>query len=79
MRRKYKVACGITSRERASRYLQANLEVGLTGTSDDVLSAIRDQSLRGQVGLREMLEPFDEFGEIASVIDLGKRMTQRTS
>ena len=56
-----------------------NLQVELTSPSNDVLSVIRDQSLRGQVGLRETLEPFDELREVASVINLGKRTTRRTS
>ena len=51
-------------------YLQADLQVKLTSTGDDVLTRLVDPSLHAWVGLRETLETLDELGEIGSVLDL---------
>lgn len=51
-------------------YLQANLQMELTGTGDDVLTTLRDPCLDARVGLRETLETFDKLGEIGGVLDL---------
>ena len=50
--------------------LQANLQVELTSTSDDVLTGLVDPCLDTRVGLRETLETLDELGKIRSVLDL---------
>jgi len=50
--------------------LEANLEVELTGSGDDVLSGLGDPGLNAGVGLGETLESLDELGEIVGVLDL---------
>ena len=51
-------------------YLQANLQVELTSTRDDVLTALGDPRLDTGVGLGETLKTLDELGEIARVLNL---------
>lgn len=50
--------------------LQANLQVQLTGTSNNVLTGWRDVSQDARVGLGETLKTFNELGEILGVLDL---------
>ena len=50
--------------------LQANLEMELTSTSNDVLTRLRCVSQDTRVGLGETLETFDELGKILGVLDL---------
>jgi len=50
--------------------LQANLEVELTGTSNDVLTGLSDVGKNARVGLGETLKTFDELGKIVGVLDL---------
>jgi len=50
--------------------LQANFQVELASTSDDVLTRLVDPGLDTRVRLGESLETFDELGEIGSVLDL---------
>jgi hypothetical protein len=57
--------------------LQANFEVELSGTSNDVLSGLGDPSLDTGVGLGETLESFDELGEIVGVLDLDSDLNDR--
>src|SRR6267154_1866598 len=51
-------------------YFQANFQVQLTGTSDNVLTGLSNPSLDTGVRLRQTLETFDELGQISSVLDL---------
>lgn len=57
--------------------LQANFEVELSGTSNDVLSGLGDPSLDTGVGLGETLESFDELGEIVGVLDFDSDLNDR--
>lgn len=50
--------------------LQANLQVQLTGTGDDVLTGLGDVSQDTGVGLGETLETLDKLGKIIGVLDL---------
>ena len=50
--------------------LQANLQVELTGTGNNVLTGLGDVSQDARVGLGETLETFDKLGQILSVLDL---------
>jgi hypothetical protein len=50
--------------------LQANFQVELTGTSNDVLTRVGDVGEDAGVGLGETLETFDELGQILGVLDL---------
>lgn len=50
--------------------LEANLEVELSGSGDDVLSGLGDPGLDTRVGLGETLETLNELGEIVGVLDL---------
>lgn len=50
--------------------LQANLQVELTSTSNDVLTGGGDVGQDARVGLGKTLETFDELGKIVGVLDL---------
>jgi hypothetical protein len=50
--------------------LQANLQVELTGTGNDVLTGVGDVSQDTGVGLGETLETLDKLGKILGVLDL---------
>jgi hypothetical protein len=50
--------------------LKTNLEVQLTGTGNDVLTGLGDESQDTGVGLGETLETLDKLGQILSVLDL---------
>jgi len=52
------------------KILQANLEVQLTSTSNDVLTRLGDESQNTRVGLGQTLETFDQLGQILGVLDL---------
>ena len=51
-------------------YLQANLQVELTSTGNDVLTALGNPRLDTGVGLRQTLETLDELGKITGVLNL---------
>lgn len=51
------------------KILQANLEMQLTGTGDDVLTRLVGHSQNARVRLGETLETFDKLGEILTVLD----------
>ena len=57
--------------------LQANLQMQLTGTSNDVLTGFGDGSQHTRIRFRETLETFDEFWEILSVLDLDGTLDDR--
>jgi len=63
--------------QRAETNLQANLEVELTSTSDDVFTRLVDPCLDAGVGLGQALETFDELGEIGRVLDLDGDLNDR--
>lgn len=50
--------------------VEANLEMQLTGTSDDVLTRLVGEGQDTGVGLGETLETLDKLGEILGVLDL---------
>lgn len=50
--------------------LQANLQVQFTGTGNDVLTGLGDESQDTRVGLGETLETFDQLGQVLGVLDL---------
>ena len=50
--------------------LQADLQVELTGTSNNVLTGGGDESQDARVGLGETLKTLDELGKIVGVLDL---------
>jgi len=50
--------------------LEADLQVELTGTGNDVLSGVRDPGLDTRVGLGESLKTLDKLGKIVGVLDL---------
>lgn len=50
--------------------LQANLEVELTSTGNNVLTGVGDVGKDTRVGLGQTLETFDELGQIVGVLDL---------
>jgi hypothetical protein len=50
--------------------LQANLQVELTGTSDDVLTRVGDVGQDTRVGLGQTLQTLDKLGKILGVLDL---------
>jgi len=50
--------------------LQADLQVQLTGTSDNVLTRWRDVGQNAGVGLGETLKTLDKLGQILGVLDL---------
>jgi hypothetical protein len=52
------------------KILQANLEMQLTGTSNDVLTGLRGVGKDARVGLGETLETFDQLREILGVLNL---------
>lgn len=57
--------------------LQADLQVELSGTSNDVLTGLGDPGLNTGVRLGETLETFDELGEIVGVLDLDSDLNDR--
>jgi hypothetical protein len=62
---------GGTLHEVILEILQADLQVELTSTSDDVLASLLvGDNLDERVGLGETLETLDELGEIGRVLDL---------
>lgn len=50
--------------------LEANLEMQLTGTGDDVLTRLGGHGKNARVGLGQTLKTLNELGEILSVLDL---------
>jgi len=50
--------------------LQANLQMELTSTGDNVLTSLVNPCLDTGIGLGETLETFDKLGEIGSILDL---------
>lgn len=50
--------------------LQANLQVQLTGTGDNVLTGLGDVGQDTRIGLGQTLETFDQLGQIVGVLDL---------
>jgi hypothetical protein len=50
--------------------LQANLQVQLTGTGDNVLTRGRDEGQNARIRLGKTLKTFDQLGEILGVLDL---------
>lgn len=50
--------------------LEADLEVELTSTGDDVLSGVGDPGLDTGIGLGETLETLNELGKVVGVLDL---------
>lgn len=52
------------------KILQANLEVELTSTSNDVLTGVGDVGKDTRVGLGQTLETLDKLGQIVGVLDL---------
>lgn len=56
--------------KRMAADLQANLQVKLTSTGDNVLTGLGDPGLDTGVGLGQTLETFDKFGKIGGVLDL---------
>ena len=50
--------------------LQANLEMQLTGTGDDVLTGLGGRGQDARIRLGQTLETFDELGQILGVLDL---------
>ena len=57
--------------------LQANLQVQLTSTRDDVLTGFVDGSQNTRIGFRETLETFDKLREILGVLDLNGSLNDR--
>ena len=47
--------------------LQADLQVELAGTSDDVLAGLLDHALHHGVGLSQPLEALNELGQVSGV------------
>ncbi|TLD26845.1 hypothetical protein PspLS_04985 [Pyricularia sp. CBS 133598] len=52
------------------KILQANLQVQLTGTSDDVLTRLVGHGQDARVGLGQTLKTLNELGQILGVLDL---------
>jgi hypothetical protein len=52
------------------KILQANLEVELTSTGNDVLTGLVDHGQNARVGLGQTLETLDKLGQILGVLDL---------
>lgn len=57
--------------------LQANLQMQLTGTGDNVLTRLRDESQDARIGLGKTLETFDELWKIVGVLDLDGDLDDR--
>ena len=57
--------------------LQANFQVELTSTSDNVLTGLGNPGLDTGVGLGETLKTFDKLGEIRSVLDFDGDLDDR--
>lgn len=74
---------GVTIAERNTgvillEILQTDLQVQLTGTSNDVLtSALSSEAEDTGIGLGEALETFDELGEIVGVLDINGNLDDR--
>jgi hypothetical protein len=51
------------------KILQANLEVKLTSTGNNVLTGVGGHGQNARIGLRETLETLDKLGEILGVLD----------
>ena len=56
-------------KEATTAYLQTDLQVKLTGTSNDVLARFLHPCLDARIRLGQTLETFDELGQIGSVLD----------
>lgn len=59
------------------KILQANLQVKLTGTGNDVLTRLSDHGQDARVRLAETLETFDELGKIVGVLDFDGTLDNR--
>jgi hypothetical protein len=59
------------------KILQANLEVELTSTSNDVLTGLVDHGQDTRVGLGETLKTLDKLGQITSVLNLDGALHDR--
>lgn len=59
------------------KILQANLEVELTGTGNDVLTRLGDEGQNARVGLGQTLETFDKLGQVVGVLDLDGALHDR--
>merc|ERR1711881_677388 len=57
--------------------LQANLQVQLTSTSDDVLTRLVDVGQHARVGLGQTLETFDQLRQVVGVLDLNRALHDR--
>jgi hypothetical protein len=57
--------------------LQANFKVQLTGTGNNVLTRLVDQSQDTRVRLGQTLETFDQLGQILGVLDLNTTLDDR--
>lgn len=57
--------------------LQANLEMELSGTGNNVLSSLGDPGLNARVRLGETLETLDELRKIVGVLDLDGNLHDR--
>jgi len=59
------------------KIVQANLEMQLTGTGNDVLTRVGSEGKDARVGLGETLETFDKLGQILGVLDLDGALHDR--
>lgn len=59
------------------KILQANLQVQLTCTSDNVFTGFIDTGQHARVRLRETLETLDKLGKIVCVFDLNRTLNDR--
>ena len=57
--------------------LQANLQVQLTGTGNDVLTGLGDEGQDARIRLGQTLKTFDELGQILGVLDLDGTLHDR--
>jgi hypothetical protein len=57
--------------------LQADFQMQLSGTSDDVITGLVDEGQHTRIGFRETLKPFDKLGEILCVLDLNGALDDR--
>jgi len=59
------------------KILQANLQMQLTGTSNNVLTGLRDESQDARIGLGETLKTLDQLWQILGVLDLDGALDDR--
>lgn len=64
------VSLRTNERKRGRSDLQANFQMQLASTSNDVLSGLGDPGLDTRVRLGETFEAFNELGKIGGVLDL---------